>query len=175
MKNIILLLFLVNFTSIIGQEAEIIKGYGKVYSIKNPDLLLKTNTEYKIIFDIFTDKSKKNGVNPLLNTVARYLNMHAQQGVLLENMKIVIILHGAATKYTINDIAFENQFEIKNPNSKLLQELKKSNVELFVCGQSYVANGFKIENKSSNIKLALSALTALVHFQTEGYQIINFN
>jgi len=168
-------LILASFSSLTAQKAEIIKDYGKVYPVESPDLLLKTDTEYKVIFDIFTDKSKDGGVNPLLNAVARYLNMHAQQGVLLKNMKVVVILHGAATKYTITDIAFKNQFKKENPNSELLQELKKANVELFVCGQSYVANGFKAENKSTDIKLALSALTALVYYQSDGYQIINFN
>jgi intracellular sulfur oxidation DsrE/DsrF family protein len=175
MKKVLFWLILASFSSVTAQKIEIIKNYGKVYTVDNPDLLLKTDTEYKVVFDIFTDNSNDDGVNPLLNAVARYLNMHSQQGVLLKNMKVVVILHGAATKYTITDLAFKNKFKKENPNSELLQELKKANVELYVCGQSYVANGFKVENKSSNIKLALSALTALVHYQSEGYQIINFN
>lgn len=180
MKNSIFLLFLISFTTITAQEFEaesgsIIENYGKVYPVENPDLLLKTDKEYKVIFDIYSDKSKENSVNPLLNAVARYLNMHAQQGVSIEHMKTVVILHGAATKSTISDVAFQNRYNTSNPNIELIAALKKVNVELYVCGQSYIANGFKINEKSTDIKLALSALTALVEYQTNGYQIINFN
>ncbi|WP_456376508.1 DsrE family protein [Lutibacter sp.] len=180
MKKIIILIILVSFTKMNSQEkiiktGPIIENYGKVYSVENPDLLLKRDTEYRVIFDIFTDKSKENTVNPLLNTVARYLNMHAQQGISLNNMKTVVILHGAATKSTINAISYQKKYNTNNPNTEIMEALKKANVEIYVCGQSYVANGFTIPEKSPNVKLALSALTVLVEYQSNGYQIINFN
>jgi len=153
----------------------LIENFGKVYQVNNPELLLKKDVKYNVIFDVYTDKSKKNNKNPLLNTVARYLNMHAQQGILLENMNVVVILHGAATKNVLNDAAYQKHFDTNNPNSQLIKELNNVNVALYVCGQSYIANGFKSEEKSSDVKLALSALTALVEFQRNGYQIINFN
>lgn len=180
MKKIMLLMLLFGFTKINAQDTNvkmgpIIENFGKVYQVKSPDLLLKKDTEYRVIFDIFTDKSEGNNVNPLLNAVARYLNMHAQQGVLLKNMKTVVILHGAATKSTINAISYQKKYNTNNPNAKIIKALKKANVEVYVCGQSYVANGFKIHEKSPHVKLALSALTVLVEYQSNGYQIINFN
>lgn len=153
----------------------IIENFGKTYQIKNPDLSLKMDTEYKVIFDIYTDNSKDNNPNPLLDTVARYLNMHAQQGILQENMKVAVILHGTATKSALSNEAYQNRFENDNPNSKLIQGLKNANVEIYVCGQSYLANGFNLNEKSADVKLSLSALTALVDYQKNGYLIINFN
>ena len=180
MKKFAILVILLSYSIINSQEIEIksgpvIENFGKVYQVKNPDLLLKIDTQYKVIFDIFTDKSKENTVNPLLNAVARYLNMHAQQGVSIENMKIVVILHGAATKSTISNVSYQNRYNTNNPNAEIINALKKVNVEVYVCGQSYLANGFKVNEKSTNVKLALSALTALVEYQSNGYQIINFN
>jgi len=179
-KYLILFIALISFTLATAQTSEtktkpIIDNYGKVYDVDKPDLLLKTTTKYHVIFDIYTDKSKKDGVNPLLNTVARYLNMHGQQGVLIENMSVVVIMHGAATKNVLNDEAHLKKYKINNPNSKLIQELTNSNVKIYVCGQSFIASGFNKGEKSSDVKLALSALTALVHYQSEGYQLINFN
>lgn len=180
MKYFTILILILNFSMISAQENEIkagpiIENYGKVYQVEKPDLQLDKDTTYKVIFDIFTDKSKDNKVNPLLNAVARYLNMHAQQGVSLEHMKTVVILHGAATKSTISNEAYQNRYTISNPNAAIIEALKKANVEVYVCGQSYLANGFQLDEKSSNVKVALSALTALVEYQTNGYQIINFN
>jgi len=44
-----------------------------------------------------------------------------------------------------------------------------------VCGQSYVHNKFKPTELNEDVKMALSALTVLVKFQSEGYQLITFN
>ena len=180
MKKLLFLFILISFISINAQKTTttngpIIENFGKVFQIENPDLLLEEDKEYKVIFDVYTDASKGEKINPLLNTVARYLNMHAQQGVSKENMKVVVIMHGVAAKSTLNNDAYQKQFNAENPNYELVKALKGANVELFVCGQSYMARGFEIKDKSENIKMALSALTALTKYQSEGYQLINFN
>ncbi len=180
MKKTLFLLILVSIISVNAQETEtkmgpILENFGKVFQLKNPDLLLKKDKEYKVIFDIYTDRSKGEKINPLLNTVARYLNMHAQQGVPKENMKVVVIMHGAATKNALNAVTYKKKYQVENPNSELIQALKEANVELFVCGQSYLAHGYEIKDKSEEVKMALSALTALVEYQSNEYQIINFN
>jgi len=181
MKRIITVLLLISFTSLNAQEAEtkmgpILEGFGQVFQIEKPDLNLDKDTIYKVIFDIYTDPSKKDGsINPLLNTVARYLNMHAQHGVPAANMKTVIILHGAPTKSTLNAKAYKKEYDTENSNAELITALNQAGVEIYVCGQSYLANGFNLDDKSTDVKLALSALTALVKFQSEGYQLITFN
>jgi len=180
MKKLLFLLISISFISINAQKTEakkgpIIENFGNVFQIERPDLLLEKDKEYKVIFDVYTDVSKGEKINPLLNTVARYLNMHAQQGVSKENMKVVVIMHGAAAKSTLNNEAYQKQFNSENHNYELLKALKDANIELYVCGQSYKARGFEIKDKSENIKMALSALTALIKYQSEGYQLINFN
>ena len=64
---------------------------------------------------------------------------------------------------------------IKNPNAELIEALQKENVEIYVCGQSFLFSKFDLDNVSENVKVSLSALTALVEYQSNGYQIINFN
>ena len=169
-----IIVFLI-FTCFSGINAQIIKDFGEVFEVESPDLLLAKDKEYKVIFDIYTDYSNGEKLNPLINTVARFINMHGAQGIRLENMKIAVILHGKATKSALSDLSYKTLYEIENPNTKLIQELINFNVEVFVCGQSFMASNFKIEDKSENVKLSLSALTALVKYQKNGYQIINFN
>ena len=41
--------------------------------------------------------------------------------------------------------------------------------------ESYAGKGYEPKDKSPHVKMALSAMTALVWYQTAGYQIINFN
>ena len=153
----------------------IIDDYGASYSIKKADLKLKKGKVYKVIFDVYTDNSKEGKVNPLLNTVARYLNMHGQQGIKVENMKVAVILHGAATKSALSNKAYEKKYAINNPNTELIEALQQEDVEIYVCGQSFLFNKFDLDDVSENVKVSLSALTALVEYQSNGYQIINFN
>lgn len=157
------------------KKGPIINNYGASFAIKKADLTLEKGKEYKVIFDIYTDRSKEGKENPLLNTVARFLNMHAQQGIKAKNMNVVVILHGAATKSALSDKAYEKIYDAKNPNADIIEALRKEDIEIFVCGQSFLASKYNLNDVSEHIKVSLSALTALVEYQSNGYQIINFN
>ena len=156
-------------------KGPVIKDFGQVYKIKKPDLLLDKNKKYKVIFDVYSDGKHKKDINASINTVARFLNMHAQNNIDPKNLDIVLILHGAATKNVLTDKAFKREFNIDNPNTDLIKALNKENVKIYICGQSFAYKGYKISDLSSNVKLSLSALTALIKYQSEGYQLITFN
>ena len=153
----------------------ILEEYGAVFAVPEADLNLARDKTHKVIFDIYTDLGGEAEMNPLLNTVARFMNMHGQNGLSKEQMKIAVVLHGAGMKNALNDAAYRDKFGKDNPNTRLLEALDKTGVELYVCGQSMKSRGFSKEDLASPVKLSLSAMTALVHFQENGYQIINFN
>ncbi len=181
MKKYISLCFAVLYLTIShGQENKTIKGsvikdFGQVYKIKTPDLLLDKNKKYKVIFDVYTDEKNKKKQNTSINTVARFLNMHALNNIKTQNLDIVLVLHGAATKNALSDKSFQREFKINNPNTKLIKALHKANVKIYVCGQSFAHKGYQKRDLSKNVTLSLSALTALIYYQTEGYQLITFN
>jgi len=180
MKQIIVLAICLSYSMSYGQKngpkaGPIIKDFGKVYAIESPKLNLQKQKEYKVIFDIYTNSKKEGAINPLVNTVARYLNMHGQNGILAKNMKVAIVLHGKATKDALSNDTYKMKFGTNNPNDRLMTALKKANVDIFVCGQSYTSRDFPIKGISKNVKLSLSALTALVEYQENDYKIINFN
>ncbi len=180
MKQLLTISFIFLFSICYSQsttptDGPIIKNYGKVYTIENPELNLQKDKEYKVIFDIYTNTTKEGAINPLINTVARYLNMHGQNGIDAKNMKVAFVMHGKAAKDALNNDAYKKLFGIENPNAKLITALKDANVDIFVCGQSYKSRGFPVKGISKDVKLSLSALTALVEYQENGYKIINFN
>ncbi len=152
-----------------------IKDFGRFYKIKNPDLLLDKNKKYKVIFDVYTDEEDNTKINANINTVARFINMHVQQGINPDKLKIVLVLHGAATKNALSDSAFKKRFHFNNPNYEILEDLKKAGVKTYVCGQSFTYKGFENKELSKNVELSLSALTALVYYQNNGYALISFN
>jgi len=181
MKDILFYSFFILFsTSIFSQDIKpvkdaIIKNFGQVYTVDNPDLLLDVNKTYKVIFDIYSDEKRVKNLNPSVNTVARFINMHAAQGVELSNLNIVVVLHGEATKNALTDEAFQDYHVVKNPNTELISALKAANVKIYVCGQSFAHKEFERKDLSKNVEMSLSALTALVYYQSEGYQLITFN
>ena len=119
----------------------VIKDFGQVYKIKNPDLLLDKNKKYKVIFDVYTDGKSNKKQNASINTVARFLNMHARNNIKTQNLDIVLVLHGAAPKNALSDKAFQREFKIDNPNTTLIKALNKADVKVYVCGQSFAPPG----------------------------------
>jgi intracellular sulfur oxidation DsrE/DsrF family protein len=149
--------------------------FGAVFAIDDADLLLDVDKTYKVIFDVYTDAEKPEDMNPLINTVARFMNMHAQNGLPEEQMDLVVVLHGAALKNALTEKAFKKKFKTKHPNAELISALVEKDVKIYVCGQSMKSRGYGAKDISEDVKISLSALTALVKYQSEGFQIINFN
>jgi intracellular sulfur oxidation DsrE/DsrF family protein len=157
------------------QKGSVIKDYGKFYNIQNPDFSLNPQKKYKVIFDIRKATNDINVSNPLLDIVARFMNMHVAQGVPLENLDIAVVFHGSATKDILSNAAYKEKFRKKNPSLDLLKELKNVDVKLYVCGQSALSYNISKEDVAKPVLFALSALTVLTEYQSLGYQIIDFN
>ena len=153
----------------------VLDDFGPVYPIEDADLLPDSDRLYKVIFDVYTDERKSDRMNPLIHTVARFLNMHGQYGVAEENMKLVLVLHGTATKNALSDDAYKKMAKKSNPNTALLKALSDKGVKIYVCGQSMKSKGFEARDLSEHVRVSLSAMTALVKYQSEGYALINFN
>jgi len=181
MKSFLFSLFVIAFVTInYSQENKTnpttkIKDFGETYQIAQPDLLLDKNTKYKVIFDIYTDAGGEKKTNASINTVARFINMHVENGIDPKNLDIVVVLHGAATKNSLSNKAYQEKYKIDNPNSKLIEALTDDDVKVYVCGQSFAHKKYIKGELSENVKMSLSALTALVYYQSKGYQLITFN
>lgn len=146
---------------------DIIENFGKTHHIENPDLTLDKDKIYKVVFDIYTDNGNDNEINPLINGVARFLNMHAKQGIPKENINVVVSLHGSAAKNAIDTT--------NNLNIPLLKALAEADVKIYVCGQSLISRKLDRTKLSKHVKVSLSAMSVLVKHQSENYQYINFN
>lgn len=181
MKYFLLYFVLITcISSVYSQKFKTVSGpvfqeFGYVFPIEDADLLLDKDKKYKVIFDVYTDEKKTDQMNPLINTVARFMNMHAQTGVKEDNMDIVLVLHGPATKNALKETVFKKEFKKEHPNYKLLAALNAKKVKIYVCAQSMQSKGYDASAISEHVSISLSALTALVKYQSEGYQIINFN
>jgi intracellular sulfur oxidation DsrE/DsrF family protein len=152
----------------------VIKDFGPTFKIDNPDFKTDPNKEYKVVFDIHNSPEDPSAVNPMINTLARFLNMHAGAGVPLKNLKVVGVIHNKASKDAMNNEAYREKFGVDNPNIPLMEALEKAGAEFYMCGQSIYARGVDLERMAGPVKTALSAMTVFLSLQSEGYTLIRF-
>jgi len=171
-----ILLVLVLFFCAEGMAAEpsfgpVIEGYGPTYPINDRDVPLMDGDVYKAVFDAAQNPDEKS-LNTGLESVARYLNMHARNGVAVENMSIAVVAHGPALKTLLADAAYRNRYGIDNPNAELLEKLAAAGVSFYVCGQSMTFGGFDNDELIEAAQIALSAMTMLTVLQSDGYALL---
>ena len=72
-----------------------IPGYGPVATIADPDMTIPEGTEFKIAFDV-AKGADAGKLNRTLESAARFINMHVEAGVPVENIKLAVVVHGSA-------------------------------------------------------------------------------
>lgn len=178
MKKTIFALLLLLSCQVNSQETttgNLISEYGKTYEVNSPEFKTDTSSVLKVVFDV--DRNfKASEPNALIETAARYLNMHEKAGVKPENMKLALVLHGKAVKDVLQSNFYKKEYpeESINPNIDLIKQLHQHGVEIILCGQSAAHYKVTRENAIDEVKFALSAMTALVQLQKDGYQLIKF-
>ncbi|WKE64022.1 DsrE family protein [Gallaecimonas kandeliae] len=148
----------------------IIKDYGPVFTVKHA-APLPAGVHLKAVFDII-EAPAPGELDRRLESVARYLNMHAQVGLKPKDMELAVVLHGPATRHALSDAAHEKRFKEKDGSAALLDELAKAGVKIYVCGQAYAAHDYGDEELRGDVTKALSALTELTILQQQGYSLL---
>lgn len=158
-----------------GQEAgPVITDFGKVYQIDNPDIPSDYTEVYKAVFDVYDSPSGRGVINPQLETAARYLNLHVKGGIAPENLKVALVVHGKATEDLLRPQEFLKKHGTPSANAALVRKLLDAGVSIAVCGQSATSRQIGREQTIEGVQWALSAMTALVHYQNKGYRFIKF-
>ena len=150
----------------------VIEGFGPVYYVPSEPLVLRPGEVLSVVFDVAAAPDESGEPNYRLETVARFLNLHARAGVAAERMRVAIVLHGRATRAALEAEVFEDRFGEPHPDAELLDALAGAGVELYVCGQSAAALGFEPDELAGGVRLSPSAMTALVRLQSSGYALI---
>jgi intracellular sulfur oxidation DsrE/DsrF family protein len=106
----------------------------------------------------------------VLVSAARFLNMHARAGVPEENVSAAVVVHGRSGWELLNDVAYRARHGVDNPNTALIRELTEAGVRIVLCGQTAAARGIPLDDVASEVQVALSAMTAFLVLQEEGYR-----
>jgi intracellular sulfur oxidation DsrE/DsrF family protein len=178
MKNI-LAYFIIFVIPILGftQTSKTLEDFGPVYEIEEPDFKVDLNQELKAVFDIAKISYSKDQPNRMFQTLARYIRIHSAPELQNNSVKAVMVLHGSAIYDLLTNeeyAKYHNQEGLKNPNLELLSLLSENNVEMVLCGQTSKHRKISKTMMHPDVKIALSAMTALIELQNKGYKLINF-
>lgn len=152
----------------------VIKGYGGIYPVPEMEWEADTSKIYYLLADVTGGATQPDQVAQGMEKVARLLNLHAQAGVPLRNIRLVVVVHGSATDAVLGANSYLRTFGYDNPHLRLFDQLAMHQVELFVCGQAWAKRGYRPDQLVPQVKLALSALTTLTHYSQKGYTILDF-
>lgn len=155
-------------------DGPVIRSAGSVFAVPEPDFETPVDTDYRVVWDVRVGADSPDEVNQGLNTVARFLNMHARAGVPLERMDLAVVVHGTAGKDLLEDGPYRDAYGVDNPNRALLRELDAAGVRIIICGQTAVARGLPWDDLVPEAEVALSAMTAHAVLQGQGYTLNPF-
>jgi intracellular sulfur oxidation DsrE/DsrF family protein len=156
------------------KSGPIIEGFGEVWEIEKPDYKIDNSLELKAVFDIMNSPESHKTLNASIETAARFLNMHAQSGVPIEQLKIALVVHNKASKDIITNEAYQERYGTLNPNHDLVKALLDAGGQIIFCGQSSLSRGFPEDDLIEGVQMSLSAMTALIQLQHEDYRLIKF-
>jgi intracellular sulfur oxidation DsrE/DsrF family protein len=156
------------------QTGPVIKDFGPVFEVPEGSWNLQEGVHYKVSMDVSATGDSSSDLNRRIESAARFLNLHARNGIDPKNIEFAIIVHGSAGKDLLTDAAYQARYDVANPNTAMLNALGDAGVVIYLCGQTAAYRGFSTEELSPVVTLALSAMTAHVRLQAEAYTLIPF-
>ncbi len=177
MKTILVLVSVLIFSVTIQAQNKLyplVKNFGSVsevpFVVEKPDPKL----DYKIIVEVSSTNERQELVHEFFDKVANVVNLHALGGVPANKLHVVMVIHGPAAQFVVNDEAYQKKFGMNNPNIPLFAALKEAGVKIFVCGQSVLKRNIDPETITPEVAVALSAVTTLTTYQLKGYAVLKY-
>ena len=150
-----------------------IESFGPVVTVDS-ELAIPTDHQYKVVFELMRPAESSEEANGWIESVARFINMQVEAGVPRENLDIKVVIHGRATTEVLNNEAYRARFGVDNPNVPLFEALSEAGADLYVCAQAAQLFDVPLDQIAAHVQVALSAMTAVVLFQSQGYQVLHY-
>ena len=149
----------------------LVPGYEVARDLPGARELPDPKTDYKVVFADGQDAKNPGDVNPMLPTIATYVNTLGKFGVPAERRHIVIMFHQRTPDIDIvmsND-AYRERYNRDNPNIAIIHALKEAGVDIRVCGQGLIGRKIDVKQVNPDVQIDLWAMTTLVNLQLKGY------
>jgi len=154
------------------KTALLVPGYPAARDVAGAAELPDPAIDYKVLFSVSSGaKDRDADVNPMLPTIAQYLNTLGKYSVPAEHRHLVVMFHQRSPDFDIvmTNEAYKARYGKDNPNIALIHALKQAGVQFRACGQAL--GGRKIDAKDVNpdIQIDLWAMTSMMNLQMKGF------
>jgi intracellular sulfur oxidation DsrE/DsrF family protein len=149
----------------------LVAGYEAARDLAGARELPDPKTDYKVVFADGQDAKNPGDVNPMLPTIATYVNTLGKYGVPAEHRHIVIMFHQRTPDIDIvmTNETYKERYNRDNPNIALIHALKQAGVDIRVCGQGLIGRKIDAKQVNPDVQIDLWAMTTLVNLQLKGY------
>jgi intracellular sulfur oxidation DsrE/DsrF family protein len=154
-----------------SEKPLLVPGYEAARDLPGARELPDPKTDYKVVFADGQDAKNPGDVNPMLPTIATYVNTLGKYGVPAEHRHIVIMFHQRTPDIDIvmsND-AYKERYNRDNPNIAIIHALRQAGVDIRVCGQGLIGRKIDAKQVNPDVQIDLWAMTTLVNLQLKGY------
>lgn len=152
----------------------VIEHYGPVFAVPEDSYNLIPGKQYKISMDVGSTSHEAGRPNRSIESMARLLNMHARNGINAEDLEIALVIHGQSAQAALHREAHARIVGQTNPSASLVEALAEKGVRFYLCGQTAAHYGYTNEDLLPEVTMAVSAMTAHVRLQSEGFALIPF-
>lgn len=146
--------------------------FGNVATVES-ELDVPNGTVLKVSFDV-SQPASAGEINRGFDSAARFINMHVEAGVPLEDISVAIVIHGGATVDATHNAFYKTRKNTDNGNAELLRALASKGVKIYQCGQSAAFLNVATQDLHPDVTMALSAMTAHALLQQDGYTLNPF-
>ena len=149
----------------------LVAGYEAARDLPGAQELPDPKTDYRVVFADGQDAKNPGEVNPMLPTIATYVNTLGKYGVPAEHRHIVIMFHQRTPDLDIvmTNEAYKERYNRDNPNIAIIHALRQAGVDIRVCGQGLLARKIDAKQVNPDVQTDLWAMTTLVNLQLKGY------
>ena len=150
-----------------------ITDFGAMAQLQGDEQRPDAKLRYRTVFSVTKAAGSPDQVNPSLDTVARFVNLLAREGIRPKRGDIVAVVSGPATPAVSGAQAYAARFNgAANPNLALIKELQKAGVTVAVCSQALAGNKIAHDQLAPSVRIDLSAITTLAMLQLKGWALI---
>ena len=152
----------------------VVENFGPTWSVPEGSFNLQTDQIYRVVMDVARAPEEESSPNRAIESAARFLNLHARNGIRPDQLQLAVVLHGPAAAAALDDAGHQRRFGTANASKALIQELGAAGVKIYLCGQTAAYRGYPPVELLPEVDVAVSAMTVHVRLQQEGYRAILF-
>ncbi|MFB0612450.1 DsrE family protein [Aurantiacibacter poecillastricola] len=142
----------------------VFEDFGPHASVEQTDPL-PADTSLRHSFDVAA-AAEEGRFNRGFESAARFINMHAANGIDPSQIEVAVVVHGGAVRDLLDGE--------DNAGAANVRAMLDHGVRFIVCGQSAAGLGISADDLIPGVEMALSAMTAHALLQQQGYTVNPF-